>query len=223
VCPGAGIYEPHWSNFYHPPGSSTSKDKLHGSEGVGHYATLDINITHPIRTTQIAISRWLNPPEGSKSGKVSSTNPKRVVHISSIAGQTPAFAVPLYTASKHAISGFIRSLAELEPTLGIKVNGVAPGIIKTPLWTEHPEKMTMLDSRDEWVEPEEVAEAMLQCVEDPEVGAGWVFEVLKGKTRNVEWMNAGPPEGPGATASNRAANVAEVFQWLAEPGWGAAK
>ncbi|SMR48945.1 unnamed protein product [Zymoseptoria tritici ST99CH_1A5] len=223
VCPGAGVFEPHWSNFFHPPGSSASKDKLHGSEGVGHYATLDINITHPIRTTQLAISRWLNPSVGNKSGKVSASNPKRVVHISSIAGQTPSFSVPLYTASKHAISGFIRSLAELD-ILHIRVNGVAPGIIKTPLWTDHPEKLAMLDEKqDEWVEPEEVAEAMLRCVEDPEVGAGWVLEVLKGKTRNVEWMNAGPPEGPGGTASNRAANAAEVFQWLAEPGWGAAK
>lgn len=44
-----------------PPGTAKSKDDPHGTEGVGHYACLDINLTHPIRTTQLAISRWLNP------------------------------------------------------------------------------------------------------------------------------------------------------------------
>lgn len=58
-------------------------------------------------------------------------------------------------ASKHAISGFIRSMAGLED-LGIRINGVAPGVIKTPLWTDNPEKMKMIDeNRGTWVYPEE--------------------------------------------------------------------
>ncbi|KAK5123757.1 hypothetical protein LTR85_002393 [Meristemomyces frigidus] len=223
VCPGAGVYEPHWSNFWHPPGTTKSKDTAQPKNGLGHYALLDINLTHPIRCTQVAISRWLSPPEGSKAGKASDTNPKRIVHISSIAGQAPGFATPLYNASKHAISGFIRSLASLD-TLGIRVNGVAPGIIKTPLWTEHPEKMKMLDENiDAWVEPEEVADAMLRCCEDKTVVGGWVLEVTKGKTRNVGWRDDPGPTGPGATASNVASTTAEVYQWLSEPGWGVAK
>lgn len=55
VCPGAGIYDPHWSNFWHPPGSGASKDSSDG----GRHASLDINITHPIRTTQLAIATFL--------------------------------------------------------------------------------------------------------------------------------------------------------------------
>ncbi|KAK4540128.1 hypothetical protein LTR36_009793 [Oleoguttula mirabilis] len=223
VCPGAGIYEPHWSNFWHPPGTAESKDKAHPHNGLGHYACFDINLTHPIRCTQLAISRWLNPPEGSKAGKASAINPKRIVHISSIAGQIPGFPTPLYNASKHAISGFIRSLAPLE-TLGIRVNGVAPGIIKTPLWTDHPEKLKMLDENvDAWVEPIEVAEAMLRCCEDKTVVGGWVLEVTKGNTRNVDWREDPGPSGPGATAGNYATVTAEVYQWLSEPGWGVAK
>ncbi|KAI5362089.1 Putative short-chain dehydrogenase/reductase SDR, NAD(P)-binding domain superfamily [Septoria linicola] len=223
VCPGAGVFEPHWTNFWIPPGTGVSKDKAHGDDDIGHYALLDINLTHPIRATQLAISKWLNPSDGSKCGKVSPTNPKRVVHISSIAGQTPNFAAPMYTAAKHGLSGFIRSLAPLEQSLGIRVNGVAPGIIRTPLWTEHPEKLTLLDEkRDEWVEPEEVAAAMLECVESEEKVGGWVLEVVKDATRNVDWRNDPGPQGPGATASNAAVNVAEVFNWLAQPGWGTA-
>ncbi|KAK4502613.1 hypothetical protein PRZ48_006039 [Zasmidium cellare] len=223
LCPGAGVFEPHSSNFWVPPGNPKSKDPITGTqaEGLGHYFTLDLNITHPIRATQLAISRFLNPIEGSKSGKASASNPKRIVHISSIAGQTPGFATPLYIASKHAISGFIRSLAQLDSTLSIRVNGVAPGIIKTPLWTEHPEKLQMLNKeQDEWVEPEEVAEALLRCVEDEGVGGGYVMEVLKGRTRNVEWRMDPGPQGPGGTASERAAMAMEVFGWLGEPGWG---
>jgi len=187
---------------------------------VGHYALLDINLTHPIRCTQLAISRWLNPPENSKVGRVSVANPKRVVHISSIAGQVPGFTTPLYIASKHAISGFIRSLAQLD-ALGIRVNGVAPGVIKTPLWLEHPEKMKMLDQDvDEWVEPEEVADAMLQCCEGDDIIGGYIMEVSKGRTRHVNWKNDPGPSGPGNTVAKTATTTAEVFQWLAQPAWG---
>lgn len=217
VCPGAGIFEPHWSNFWHPPGTKKSKDSVHGTDGIGHYATLDINLTHPIRVTQLAMSRWLS------ANKASVNDPKRIVHISSIAGQAPGLGVPLYTASKHAISGFIRSLASLDD-IGIRVNGVAPGIIKTPLWTEHPEKLQMINAeQDSWVEPDEVAKAMLRCVEDPEVGGGYVMEVLKNKTRRVDWRMDPGPQGPGSGCSNKATLKAEVFGWLAEPGWGVAK
>lgn len=220
VCPGAGVYEPHWSNFWHPPGTARSKDSPHGSSGLGHYATLDINLTHPIRTTQIAISKWLNPPTDSRVGKASPTSPKRVVHISSIAGQLPGFGTPLYQASKHAISGFIRCLANLD-TIGIRVNGVAPGLIKTPLWTEHPEKLQVIDEeRDSWVMPEEVAEVMLRCVEDDAIGGGFVMEVLKGTSRNVQALNDPGPSGPGSAASNAAVSHKEVLDWLSEPGWG---
>jgi NAD(P)-dependent dehydrogenase (short-subunit alcohol dehydrogenase family) len=183
VCPGAGIYDPHWSNFWHPPGipSGASKD----SETSGRYTSLDINLTHPIRTAQLAIAHFLNPPPGV--AKVSPQNPKRIILISSIAGQNANLNTPLYVAAKHGVNGFIRSLGTLEAEMGIRVNGVAPGVIKTPLWTEHPEKMSFLDEgKDAWATPEEVAEAMVRCVEDAGLGGGTILEVGKGQTRRVE-------------------------------------
>jgi len=129
VCPGAGIYDPHWTNFWHPPGTPSSKD----APDSNRYASIDINVTHPIRTTQLAISKFLHPKDASDA--VSPSNPKRVIIISSIAGQMSNLHTPIYVASKHAMNGFIRSLADLDARLGIRVNGVAPGIIKTPLWT----------------------------------------------------------------------------------------
>lgn len=215
VCPGAGIYDPHWSNFWHPPGSGASKDSSDG----GRYASLDINITHPIRTTQLAIATFLNPSQGEK---VSPTNPKRVVIISSIAGQLANLNTPLYIAGKHAMNGFIRSLGMLDSKLGIRVNGVAPGLTKTPLWTDHPEKISFVDQdKDVWATPEEVAEVMVRCLEDPEMGGGTILEVGAGQTRKVAMLNDPGPSSPGA--SNIRAHYAQVFEWLGEDGWGQMK
>ncbi|QIW94731.1 hypothetical protein AMS68_000249 [Peltaster fructicola] len=217
VCPGAGIFEPHWTNFWHPPGSDESRDPVTGdSEGTGRYALFDINLIHPIRTTQIAISRWINAAD-----KASQNSPRRVVHISSIAAQLPSLAAPMYAASKAGLSSFIRSLAQLDQ-IGIRVNGVAPGVIRTPLWTEHPEKLRMIDeSKDVWVEPEDVAKAMLRCCEDDTIVGGSIVEVLKESIRFVEVLNdPGPSSKAGATASNAAALRQQVFELLSEPGWG---
>jgi hypothetical protein len=186
-------------------------------------------------------------------GKVTPANPKRVVHISSIAGQIASLPTPLYMASKHAMNGFIRSLAKLEPVLGIRVNGVAPGVIKTPLWTEHPEKMKMIDeSRDVWVSPEEVAEQMLRCCEDDAIPGGTIWEVLKSQYRVVKVFNDPGPkvcqllvpdsilmsmldvwtrlptdifyqQGAGGAVTSQEVMIAEVMEWLNEPNWGVPK
>ncbi|KAF1840166.1 putative short chain dehydrogenase/ reductase [Cucurbitaria berberidis CBS 394.84] len=228
VCPGAGIYDPHWSNFWHPPGAlgGKSRDTTDG----GRYTTLDINITHPIRTTQLALSHFLNPPTVSPPGsssavqKASPQNPKRVILISSIAGQNANLNTPLYVAAKHAMNGFIRSLGKLEEKIGVRVNGVAPGVIKTPLWTEHPEKMTFLDEgRDQWATAEEVADAMLRCLEEPGLGGGTILEVGARQTRLVEALNDPGPSGAGHTVSNLEEQYSEVYEWLGQEGWGVGK
>lgn len=102
LCPGAGVYEPHWSSFWHPPGQAPEA-RDNGDGAPGHYALLDINLTHPIRATQLALTHWLHP-SSSSSGKavpaaVSPENPKRIVHIGSVAGQMPNLNAPLYGAS----------------------------------------------------------------------------------------------------------------------------
>lgn len=220
VCPGAGVYEPHWSNFWHPPGSSESKDAIDGEPG--HYALLDINLNHPIRVTQLALSHWLHPPTGRAT--VSASNQKRVVHISSVAGQVPNFNCPLYGASKFAITGFVRSLAALDEQHGIRVNAVAPGVVRTPLWLEHPEKMTYLETADGWVTPDEVAVAMLRCAEDSDLVGGTIFEVGKDNTRCVQvFDDPGPDRDPkkGLITRNSKNGNDMVWTWLQDKNiWG---
>ncbi|KAJ4408467.1 hypothetical protein N0V91_003118 [Didymella pomorum] len=220
VCPGAGIYDPPFSNFWHPPGSAASKDSKYG----GRYATLDINVTHPIRTTQLAISTFLSSQkEKEKEKKKGLNSPKRILIVSSIAGQNSNLHTPIYVAAKHAMNGFIRSLAALEPRLNIRVNGVAPGLIKTPLWTEHPEKMQFVAGADEWASPEEVSEAMYRCLVDETLVGGSILEVGKEQTRLVKALNDPGPSGKGHTVSRLEERYGEVFERLESEEWCRAK
>ncbi|KAJ5982528.1 hypothetical protein N7451_012628 [Penicillium sp. IBT 35674x] len=220
VCPGAGIYEPSWSNFWKPPGSTESSDSPTG----GGYAVIDINLVHPIRTTQLAISRFLK-----------AKSPKHILHISSIAGQYTTLAVPMYGATKHALNGFVRSLAELDQEIGVRVTAIAPGIIKTPLWTEDAEKMEIIGSEDhDWVTPEQVASVMLAVIQqdkvcqsigglgDPTIPikGGTILEVSKTNREVMPFNDPGPGARAGNTVAGMSSAVNKVWDLLGRDGWG---
>lgn len=57
----------------------------------------------------------------------------RVVNIASVAGLNVGAYIAPYSASKHAVIGFTRSLALEVATKGITVNAVCPGYVDTPL------------------------------------------------------------------------------------------
>jgi len=172
---GAGIFEPEWSSFFWG----------NESDAESRYKTLDVNLVHPIKLTRLAISEFI---AARKENAV-------VLHVSSISGQIPKLSAPIYTAAKHGINGFVRSFKRLEPEFGIRVVAVAPAIVRTPLFLDHPEKLQMVDeSRDTWTSPEEVAGAMLKCVATMEVVGGEILECGHGYTRKVEmFMDPGPP------------------------------
>ncbi|KAL8634416.1 MAG: hypothetical protein Q9228_007989, partial [Teloschistes exilis] len=158
-----------FSSFWHPPGSTASRDSPTSS----HYASLDINITHPIRTTQLAIAHFLSVRQSAAAASQPPSHEPlfHIIHVSSIAGQvTPLFA-PLYNASKHAVSGFVRTLAPLDAACGIRITAVAPGVIDTPMWRENPEKLRLFNDKeggDEWVSADDVAEVMGSLVDGRE-------------------------------------------------------
>ena len=238
VCPGAGVFEPQWSNFWYPPGTVKSKDDAAG----GRYKLLDINLTHPIRVTQMAISHFLaaDPPSSAE-------NPKSIVHIASMAAETASLPIPLYHASKHGLQALVRSLADLEGLCGIRITCLMPGVVKTPLWLENPDKMQIVkqdgENPDVWVTPEEVAHVMLACVKDNEVSSvfegslntngssekemiqikgGSCLEVLAGTVRDVPmWGNVGPyaSGSPGSSVGDAEKAYKEVMREL-KPGWG---
>lgn len=230
VCPCAGIAEPHWSNFWYPPGSPESKDTKESSR----YALFDINLNHPIRLTQMAIAHFM-------ATGASPANPKSIVHVASVAAQIATPMFPMYVASKHAVQAFVRCLAELEGMNGVRVTAVDPGLVKTPMWTENPQMNVVLGEEDGWVSAEEVAEVMLACVmsdevrskfgvEDVEGHVGEIIEIKGGSclevtTKTVRdvplYGNVGPfaAGGKGAQATKSKVLVDEVLGRL-EDGWG---
>ena len=60
----------------------------------------------------------------------------RVVNIASIAGKVGAPYIAAYSASKHAVVGFTRSVAAEVAADGVTVNAVCPGYVDTPMTTE---------------------------------------------------------------------------------------
>jgi 3-hydroxybutyrate dehydrogenase len=183
-------------------------------------------LIHPIRTTQLAISRFLNSKQAGN---------KTIILISSTSAQDTSIATPLYDASKHAISGFVRALKDIS-SANIRIAAVAPGIIKTPLYTDNPEKLAMIDGlQDVWVEPEEVAEVMVALIERETVSekigdyseekrgiiieSGTILEIAKGRVRPVTAYHDPGPSGPGALASNMAASEQAAKNML-HRGWG---
>jgi 3-hydroxybutyrate dehydrogenase len=129
------------------------------------------------------------------------TTKRPTVHISSVAGQEPFFPTPFYVTSKHAINGLVRSLYRLEnppPHIPkIRVNAVAPGRILTPLWTDHPEKLKMVNQENPgWIAPEKVAQVMLDLIQKEEHVGGTIIEVGD-NIRRVEIYNDPGPLGGG--------------------------
>ena len=121
VVPGAGIFEPAWSGFWNPPKTPTnpdspSRDSANGDPG--HYTVLDVNLTHPIRLSQLAIAHW-----------TARGIPGSLLVVGSMAGYMHGLGSPLYFASKHGVHAFIRSLGGLRDTRGIRTAVIAPGVV----------------------------------------------------------------------------------------------
>lgn len=122
-----------------------------------------------------------------------------------------------------------------------------PGVVKTPLWTDNPDKLRAVkqegEGADTWVTPEEVAQVMLSCVKDKEISntidgsetapkdlqkemiqikGGSCLEVLAGVVRDVPMFNN---IGPYATGQKGASvtDGAQLYHEVAgllQPGWG---
>lgn len=90
---------------------------------------MDINVIGPVIATQ-AFGPLLGSDPSLKGPK------GRIVMISSVAGKNGnPFSAP-YSASKHAVEGLSESLRRELMLFGIDVIIVAPGAVKTPIWSK---------------------------------------------------------------------------------------
>jgi NAD(P)-dependent dehydrogenase (short-subunit alcohol dehydrogenase family) len=98
-----------------------------------------------------------------------------IVVTASLAGLVPAPQDPLYTLTKHAVVGFVRSAAPQLLERGIRIGAVAPGFVDTPLLgSEGRARFTgagfpLLDAAD-------AARAILRVARSEETGEVWVLQ-----------------------------------------------
>jgi NAD(P)-dependent dehydrogenase (short-subunit alcohol dehydrogenase family) len=96
-----------------------------------------------------------------------------VVNTSSVAGLIGMAGVPLYIASKHAVIGLTKSVALEYAKLGVRVNAVCPGAVRTDLFERFTGKNPEMEKAIEAMHPMgrsgsagEVASAVLYLCRD---------------------------------------------------------
>ncbi|WP_291848753.1 SDR family oxidoreductase [Bradyrhizobium sp.] len=90
---------------------------------------MDVNVIGPVIATQ-AFGPLLGADPELKGPK------GRIVMISSVAGKNGNPLTSAYSASKHALEGLSESLRRELMLFGIDVIVVAPGAVKTPIWSK---------------------------------------------------------------------------------------
>jgi NAD(P)-dependent dehydrogenase (short-subunit alcohol dehydrogenase family) len=79
---------------------------------------------------------------------------------------------PAYTATKHAVVGFVRAAAPGLVARGIRLNAICPGFTDTPIMEAELRDAVEVPLLD----PSFVAEAALRVLEDEETGRAWVIQ-----------------------------------------------
>ena len=95
-----------------------------------------------------------------------------IVATASLAGLTGMSGDPAYTATKHAVVGWVRAAAPALAARGIRLNALCPGFTDTPIVDA--ELRGQLDVP--LMEPAFVAAAALRVLEDEETGRAWVVQ-----------------------------------------------
>ncbi|KAF2491728.1 NAD(P)-binding protein [Lophium mytilinum] len=167
---GAGVFEPPWSDYWEDNENE-------------RYAYVDINVNHPLKLTRIAVTALL------------SKNKKGVVAImASMAGYMGQDVAPMYCTTKHALIGFTRSMGQTDRLEGVKVVTIAPGIVRTPLWLNHPEKQARYGYTDDIaIDAIDVAKGYMKIIKEGKYPGGTVFETCKVGERTIGTWFVSPP------------------------------
>ncbi|MFD4180444.1 SDR family oxidoreductase [Rhodococcus sp. NPDC058514] len=124
--------------------------------------TFDVNLWAPLLWTGLAAEAWMGEHGGS------------VINTASIGGLGHEAGIGMYNASKAALIYVTKQLAlELSPR--IRVNAVAPGVVRTKLaealWKEHEEQVSASTALNRIGEPDDVATAIAFLASD---AASWI-------------------------------------------------
>jgi NAD(P)-dependent dehydrogenase (short-subunit alcohol dehydrogenase family) len=94
-----------------------------------------------------------------------------IVVTASLAGLTTMEVDPVYSATKHFVVGFVRSVAGQLTKLGLTINAVCPAIVDTPMLDSDRERV--LAAGIPLLRPDEIADAVLVAARDGSTGQCW--------------------------------------------------
>ncbi|MEV0185919.1 SDR family oxidoreductase [Streptomyces sp. NPDC050625] len=129
----------------------------------GRFAkTFDVNLWAPLLWTGLATRAWMGEQGGA------------VVNTASVGGMALEANIGLYNASKAALIYLTKQLAlELSPK--VRVNAVAPGVVRTKLaealWKDHEQAVSASTALGRIGEPADIASAVAFLVSD---AASWI-------------------------------------------------
>ncbi|HMQ61988.1 MAG TPA: glucose 1-dehydrogenase [Flavilitoribacter sp.] len=115
---------------------------------------LEVNLTASFRLAQLAARQMMD-----KGGKI--------INIASLLSFSGGITVPAYTASKHAVAGITKALANEWAKYNIQVNAIAPGYFRTDNTQKLQEdsvRSVEISKRipaERWGEPEDLAGAVV--------------------------------------------------------------
>lgn len=106
--------------------------------------TIGVNVIGVINSTQVALEH-MSVEKGGRGGFI--------VNIASVLGLDYVYTIPLYNASKHAVVGYTRSMADkkLENIFGVKFVTICPGFTDTPLLDEFDKVLHTEEMKEEHV------------------------------------------------------------------------
>jgi len=97
-----------------------------------------------------------------------------IVATASLAGLVGMPLDPVYSLTKHALVGFVRSVAQqLAP---VTINAICPGIADTPMLDMHDQHALFAAAGFPLLRPEEVAEAMWRAAASDGTGECWFVQ-----------------------------------------------
>jgi len=144
--------------------------------------------------------RAMLPVLGNRGGGV-------IVATSSLAGVSGLAPDPLYSLSKHAVVGLVRSLAPTLAPLGINIHAVCPGVTDTGMLDDG-SRHELLEVGFPLMSAERVAEAVLAAAQSELSGQVWICqpgrETLAFRFHRIPAarLDDGTPAVPGGALSD---------------------
>ena len=117
---------------------------------------MDVNVDGVLRGVHAVLPHMLAQQAGD------------ILITSSISGHVDIVWEPVYSASKHAVQGFVNTLRRQVAPAGIRVGSIAPGMVANELWGFHdPAAIDEIVGRRGALRSEDVAEAVVFMLAQP--------------------------------------------------------